>query len=144
MGNLKQQDSSYRHYEEVVSAIVRDPGDGQQKDDDDDLIALAPTEANIKKNPKTIQDQVRAGSSGLTPFQGVKLVIYDEISKPTSDRVDKRPENNALSNIPEAIRSCASSMPSLTTVSFASEIKTSNNNTDTKDEESLYEKPIEV
>ena len=68
--NLLQQDASYRHYEEVVSAVVRNPGDGQQTEDDNDLIVLPANEANMKKNPKSIQDQVKAGSSGITPFKG--------------------------------------------------------------------------
>ena len=68
--NLLQQDASYRHYEEVVSAVVRNPGDGQQTEDDNDLIVLPANEANMKKDPKSLQDQVKAGSSGITPFKG--------------------------------------------------------------------------
>jgi len=133
--NLAQEDSSYRHYEEVKSATVRDPGDGQQKDDDDDLVVLEPNESNIKKKPKTVQDQVSAGSSGLNPFKGVTLRIYDEVSKLPSDRVDKPSGENPLSE----------SLPSLlSTSTIATETKTTNNDIYTKSEESMYEKPIEV
>lgn len=133
--NFAQEDSSYRHYEEVKSTTVRDPGDGKQKDDDDDLVVLEPNESNIKKNPKTVQDQVSAGSSGLNPFKGVKLRIYDEVSKLPSDRVDKPSGENPLSE----------SLPSLLSVStIATETKTPNKDTYTMSEESMYEKPIEV
>lgn len=142
--NMLQQDASYRHYEEVVSAVVRNPGDGQQTEDDNDLIVLPANEANMKKNPKSIQDQVKAGSSGITPFKGVTLSIYDEVPKPTSVNVGKPSVDNALSDIPEATRSCNSSMPATSTATIASETGTVNSNTYIKAEESLYEQPIEI
>ena len=89
--NLLQQDASYRHYEEVVSAVVRNPGDGQQTEDDNDLIVLPANEANMKKNPRSLQDQVKAGSSGITPFKGttcffkklilILIIIQENVTK---------------------------------------------------------------
>ena len=66
---LQRQDSSFLHYEDV-SGTVRDPGDGQQKEEEDIITPLASHEENMEIKTKPVQDQVRAGSTGLNPFKG--------------------------------------------------------------------------
>ena len=66
---LQRQDSSFLHYEDI-SGTVRDPGDGQQKEEEDIITPLASHEENMEKKTKPAQDQVRAGSTGLNPFKG--------------------------------------------------------------------------
>ena len=106
-----------------------------------------------------------------TVYLGVKLKIYDEVSKPTGNQVEKLSNDIVVCEIPEsgetfarlgmrsskdskeldldyqlqiAHISTSSSIPSSSTTTISSEAKPANSNTYIKNEESLYEKPIEV
>jgi len=162
--SLAQQDSSYLHYEDIISGTrdatgnptnpfpevpglsgtVRDPGDGQQKDDEDlarnnlrDLAPSANHDSNQEKTPKPVTDQVKAGSSGLHPFKGAKLTKISMQSL-NPDHDNEKP----LSIISEASSSSIETI-STHTVKAAPEIKKPEE-TFTKSKESIYEKPIEV